>query len=114
MKLQEQIEVVEDAHEFVGDDKTVRVWSDYPMEKQILETYTHPIYNWFQVELQKITSYNARDCGGGVLKYFQCRAMFLVVAEDPIWLMWILRMKFITASAASLKKMVFFAAIFSR
>jgi hypothetical protein len=36
MKLQEQIDVVEDAHEFVGDDKTIRLWSDYPMEKQIL------------------------------------------------------------------------------
>ena len=36
------------------------------MEQQILETYTLPIYQKFQVELRKITSYNARDCGDGV------------------------------------------------
>jgi hypothetical protein len=70
MKLQEQIEVVEDAHEFVGEDKTVRLWSNFPMEKQILQTYTIPIYNRFQLELWKITSYNARDCGGGMFAVF--------------------------------------------
>ncbi|KAM0903430.1 hypothetical protein ACQ4PT_018652 [Festuca glaucescens] len=63
MKLQERIDVVEDGHEFDGDDKTVRLWCDYPMEKLILQTYTLPIYNRFQLELRKITSYNVRDIG---------------------------------------------------
>ena len=70
MKLQERIEIAEDAHEFIGEERTVRVWSDFPMEKQMLETYTLPIYNRFQVELRKITSYNARDCGGGLYEIF--------------------------------------------
>ena len=47
MKLQEKIEVAKDAHEFVGEEKTVRVWSDFPMDKQMLNTYTLPIYNIF-------------------------------------------------------------------
>ncbi|KAK1686794.1 hypothetical protein QYE76_047642 [Lolium multiflorum] len=63
MKLQEIIDVTEDAHEFDGDEKTVRLWGDFPMEKQILQTYTMPIYNRFQLELRKITSYNVRDIG---------------------------------------------------
>ncbi|KAK1686125.1 hypothetical protein QYE76_046973 [Lolium multiflorum] len=63
MKLQERIDVTEDAHEFDGDEKTVRLWGDFPMEKQILQTYTMPIYNRFQLELRKITSYNVRDIG---------------------------------------------------
>ncbi|KAK1608726.1 hypothetical protein QYE76_032399 [Lolium multiflorum] len=63
MKLQEIIDVTEDAHEFDGDEKTVRLWGDFPMEKQILQTYTMPIYNRFQLELHKITSYNVRDIG---------------------------------------------------
>jgi hypothetical protein len=37
MKLQEDIEIHEDAHEFVGEDKIVRLWSDFPMEKQIFQ-----------------------------------------------------------------------------
>ncbi|KAM0830253.1 hypothetical protein ACQ4PT_066323 [Festuca glaucescens] len=63
MKLQERIDVVEDGHEFNGDDKIVRLWGDYPMEKQILLTYTMPINNHFQLGLRKITSYNVRDIG---------------------------------------------------
>ncbi|KAM0828982.1 hypothetical protein ACQ4PT_067178 [Festuca glaucescens] len=63
MKLQERINVTEDGHEFDGDDKIVRLWGDFPMEKQILLTYTMPIYNRFQLELRKITSYNVRDIG---------------------------------------------------
>jgi hypothetical protein len=63
MKLQERIDVTEDAHEFDGDEKTVRLWGDFPMEKQILQTYTMPIYHRFQLELRKITSYNVRDIG---------------------------------------------------
>nr|XP_051196586.1 protein FAR1-RELATED SEQUENCE 5-like [Lolium perenne] len=63
MKLQERIDVTEDAHEFDGDEKTVRLWGDFPMEKQILQTYTMPIYHRFQLELRKITSHNVRDIG---------------------------------------------------
>ncbi|KAM0831333.1 hypothetical protein ACQ4PT_065626 [Festuca glaucescens] len=44
MKLQEQIDVVEDGNEFVDDDK--------------------------KLELRKLTSYNARDCGGGMFEVF--------------------------------------------
>jgi hypothetical protein len=63
MKLQERIDVTEDGHEFDGDDKTIRFWGDFPMEKKILQTYTMPIYNHFQLELRKITSYNVRGIG---------------------------------------------------
>ena len=63
MKLQERIEMAEDENEFVGEDKTVRLWCDFPMEKQILKTYTLPIYHRFQLELRKITSYNVRELG---------------------------------------------------
>jgi hypothetical protein len=68
MKLHERIEIAEDAHEFAGEEKTLWVWSQYPMEKHALKTYTLPIYHRFQLELCKITSYNARDCGGGVFE----------------------------------------------
>ena len=70
MKLQEKIDMAEDSNEFVGQDRIVRLWSDYPMEKQILETYTLPIYDKFQIELRKITSYNIRDHGGGVYEVY--------------------------------------------
>jgi hypothetical protein len=70
MKLQEKIDSAEDGHDFMGMDKVVRLWGDFPMEDQILQTYTLPIYNIFQLELRKITSYNARDCGGGVFEVF--------------------------------------------
>lgn len=70
MKLQEQIDVNEDAHTFDGEDKIVRLWGDFPMEKQILETYTLPLYNRYQLEMKKITAYNCRDCGGGVFEIF--------------------------------------------
>ena len=91
MKIQEKIEVAEDAHEFVGEDRTVRVWSDFPMEQQILETYTLPIYQKFQLELRKITSYNARDCGGGLYEVSPIqRAVFgygkrnyMVAVDEP-------------------------------
>ncbi|XP_051221820.1 protein FAR1-RELATED SEQUENCE 5-like [Lolium perenne] len=43
MKLQEKIDSAEDGHDFMGMDK---------------------------LELRKITSYNARDCGGGVFEVF--------------------------------------------
>jgi hypothetical protein len=29
-------EVAKDVHDFIGEDKKVRVWSNYPMEKQVL------------------------------------------------------------------------------
>jgi hypothetical protein len=61
MKLHERIEIAQDAHEFVGEEKTVQVWSDYRMEKHALKTYTLSIYHRFQLQLRKITSYNARD-----------------------------------------------------
>jgi hypothetical protein len=51
MKLQERIEMAEDAHEFTREDKTIRVWSNCPMEKHALHTYTLPIYQCFQLEL---------------------------------------------------------------
>jgi hypothetical protein len=71
MKLREDIAMHEDAHEFAREDKIVRLWSEFPMEKQMMETYALPIYNRFQVVLQKITSYNARDYrGGGVFEIF--------------------------------------------
>ncbi|KAK1677958.1 hypothetical protein QYE76_038806 [Lolium multiflorum] len=70
MKLQEQIDVAEDGNEFIDEDKTVRLWGDFPMEKQMLKIYTLPIYNRFQLELRKLTSYNAHDCGGGVFEVF--------------------------------------------
>ena len=70
MKIQEKIDVAEDSNEFVGEDRMVRVWSDYPMERQMLETYTLPIYLRFQQELRKITSYNIRDHGVSVYEVF--------------------------------------------
>jgi hypothetical protein len=70
MKLQERIEIPEDAHEFESEEKMVRYWSEYPLEKHALKTYTLPIYQHFQVELHQITSYNARDCSGGVFEVF--------------------------------------------
>jgi hypothetical protein len=47
MKLQERIEVAEDANEFIDEDRTVGVRSEYPMESQALKTYTLPIYHHF-------------------------------------------------------------------
>jgi hypothetical protein len=36
----------------------------------MLKIYTLPIYNRFQLKLHKLTSYNARDCSGGVFDVF--------------------------------------------
>jgi hypothetical protein len=36
MKLQEKIDSAEDGHDFMGMDKVVRLWGDFPMEDQIL------------------------------------------------------------------------------
>ncbi|KAM0871608.1 hypothetical protein ACQ4PT_039272 [Festuca glaucescens] len=47
MKLQEKIDCTEDHNEFEGDDKTLRVWGDFPMEEQMLKTYTIPIFRKF-------------------------------------------------------------------
>ena len=58
LKIQERIEIVEDSNEFQGEDKTLRSWSDFPMEEQIKTTYTLPIYRRFQTEMRKFTSYN--------------------------------------------------------
>ena len=55
---------VEDAAEFELVDKELRVWSDYPLEKQALEVYTRDIYLRFRSELRKVTSYNANHVGG--------------------------------------------------
>ncbi|KAM0824299.1 hypothetical protein ACQ4PT_070290 [Festuca glaucescens] len=68
--LLHEIDVCEDAHDFDGDDKVVRLWGDFPMEKQILDTYTLPLYNRYQIEMRKITSYNCRDLGGGLYEIF--------------------------------------------
>ncbi|CAM0943850.1 unnamed protein product [Alopecurus aequalis] len=70
MKFQERIEIYEQGNEFDDEEKTMRVWGDFPMEKQLRDTYTLPIYTRFQLELRKITSYNARDRGGGVYDIF--------------------------------------------
>jgi hypothetical protein len=43
MKLQEDIDMHEDAHEFAREDKIVRLWSEFTMEKQMMETYTLPL-----------------------------------------------------------------------
>jgi hypothetical protein len=51
MKLREDIAMHEDAHEFAREDKIVRLWSEFPMEKQMMETYALPLYNRFQVAL---------------------------------------------------------------
>ncbi|CAM0909987.1 unnamed protein product [Alopecurus aequalis] len=77
MKLQEKIDVAEDANEFVEEDKTMRVWSDYPMEQQILETYTLPIYRTFQIELRKNISYNICDHGGSVYEVYPVQGSVL-------------------------------------
>ena len=52
--------MAEDGYEFDGEERTPRLWSDYPMEEQALEMYTRPIYMRFQAELGWITSYNVR------------------------------------------------------
>ncbi|CAM0882048.1 unnamed protein product [Alopecurus aequalis] len=83
MKLQEKIEVAEDGHEFVGEDRTIRVWSDYPMEEQILQTYTLPIYRKFQVELRKITSYNIREVNVGVFEVFPIQSSVWLYGRRP-------------------------------
>jgi hypothetical protein len=70
MKLHEDIEIHEDAHEFAGEDKIVRLWTNFPMEKHIFQKYTMPLYHHFQMELHRITSYNDRDCGRGVFEIF--------------------------------------------
>jgi hypothetical protein len=38
LKLQEKIDVAEDSLEFQDEDKIVRAWSDYPLEKQAMDT----------------------------------------------------------------------------
>ncbi|KAM0872889.1 hypothetical protein ACQ4PT_038438 [Festuca glaucescens] len=58
MKLQEKIDCTEDHNEFEGEDKTLRLWGDYPMEEQMLQTYTLTIFKKIQEELRKITCYN--------------------------------------------------------
>jgi hypothetical protein len=60
MKLQEMIEIVDDSNEFEAEDKTVRTWSNFPMEEQVKSVYTLPIYQRFQYEMNFFTSYNIR------------------------------------------------------
>nr|XP_051205120.1 protein FAR1-RELATED SEQUENCE 5-like [Lolium perenne] len=64
LKLQEKIDVAEDSVEFKDEDKTVRVWGDYPLEEQALTVYTLPMYLRFRAELRKVTSYNVQQTGG--------------------------------------------------
>lgn len=64
MKLQEKIDVTEDSNEFQMEDKVLRVWGDYPLEKQALNVYIHPIYLRFRGELRKVTSYNVNHVDG--------------------------------------------------
>jgi hypothetical protein len=64
LKLQEKIDVAEDSLEFQDEDKIVRAWSDYPLEKQAMEVYTRPIYLRFRAELRKVTSYNVNQVDG--------------------------------------------------
>ena len=75
MKLQEKIDSSEDSTEFVGIDRTVRLWCDFPMENQILETYTLEIYDKFQKELRKITSYNLCDHGDSVYEVYPVQGL---------------------------------------
>ncbi|XP_051229485.1 protein FAR1-RELATED SEQUENCE 2-like [Lolium perenne] len=63
MKLQEKIDVAEDAVEFKDEDKTLRAWGDFPVEEQALQVYTRPIYLRFRAELRKVTSYNVHHVG---------------------------------------------------
>ncbi|XP_051190609.1 protein FAR1-RELATED SEQUENCE 5-like [Lolium perenne] len=65
MKLQEKIDVAEDAVEFKDEDKTLRAWGDFPVEEQALQVYTRPIYLRFRAELRKVTSYNVQHVGHG-------------------------------------------------
>ncbi|XP_051205894.1 protein FAR1-RELATED SEQUENCE 5-like [Lolium perenne] len=64
LKLQEKINVAEDSVEFLDEDKTFRVWGDYPIEEQALKVYTRPIYLRLRAELCKVTSYNVQLIGG--------------------------------------------------
>jgi hypothetical protein len=64
LKLQEKINVAEDSVEFMDEDKTFRVWGDYPLEEQALNVYTRPIYLRLRAELRKVTSYNVQLIGG--------------------------------------------------
>jgi hypothetical protein len=64
LKLQEKINVAEDSVEFLDEDKTFRVWGDYPLEEQALKVYTRPIYLRLRAELRKVTSYNVQLIGG--------------------------------------------------
>ncbi|XP_051202239.1 protein FAR1-RELATED SEQUENCE 5-like [Lolium perenne] len=64
LKLQEKINVAEDSVEFLDEDKTFRVWGDYPLEEQALKVYTRPIYLRLRAELRKMTSYNVQLIGG--------------------------------------------------
>ncbi|KAK1602428.1 hypothetical protein QYE76_037451 [Lolium multiflorum] len=64
LKLQEKINVAEDSVEFLDEDKTFRVWGDYPLEEQALTVYTRPIYLRLRAELRKVTSYNVQLIGG--------------------------------------------------
>ncbi|XP_051201527.1 protein FAR1-RELATED SEQUENCE 5-like [Lolium perenne] len=64
LKLQEKINVAEDSIEFLDEDKTFRVWGDYPLEEQALKVYTRPIYLRLRAELRKVTSYNVQLIGG--------------------------------------------------
>jgi hypothetical protein len=59
MKLQEKIEVAEDGNEFEMEEKTLRMWGEWPLEKQAIQVYTRPIYLRFRAEIRKVTSYNA-------------------------------------------------------
>jgi hypothetical protein len=61
LKLQEKIDVSEDSVEFKDEDKTVRVWGDFPLEEQALNVYTRPIYLRFRAEIRKVTSYNVQQ-----------------------------------------------------
>nr|XP_051196017.1 protein FAR1-RELATED SEQUENCE 5-like [Lolium perenne] len=61
LKLQEKIDVSEDSVEFKDEDKTVRVWGDFPLEEQALNVYTRPIYLRFHAEIRKVTSYNVQQ-----------------------------------------------------
>jgi hypothetical protein len=95
MKLQEKIDVAEDSNEFQMEDKVLRMWGEYPMEKQALEVYTRPIYLRFRAELRKVTSYNANHLGeevfevvpisGSVFGYGKRKYLVHACMEGPIY-----------------------------
>jgi hypothetical protein len=82
MKLQEDIEIHEDAHEFAGEDKIVRLWLISQWRNRFLkdiQCHCTTVSIWSHTKSHHTMPVTMAEVS---LRFFQCRVMWLVWMKD--------------------------------